>query len=393
MVVCLAGDGCMQEGVGMESVEFAGHQQLGNLILIYDSNDVTLDAMANKTQSEKHRGALQRPSSGVQTVDGHDMAAFLKAFNKAKKAKRRKAAAHHRPAPSSARASPRCRGHREGARRGWGEILPTAARIGLGLPADQHFYVSEEVYALFCGSQGPSGPRLQPLAQDLQGLARGEPGQKPRSSTRGRAPDRRAPARENPGVSADAKHPGTRGSGREVLQPLAAELPLLISGSADLHGSTYNYINADKDFEPDQPRGAQYSLRHPRACHGRDVQRRRLRRAVPPLVRDLPRCLPITRVRRCASAALAKLPVGLHLTHDSVGVGEDGPTHQPVETVSALRMIPNFRRHPPGGCRGKPAARSPPRSSARTGPRCSRSRVRPCPCSTRSRRTSAAAAC
>ena len=53
-----------------------------------------------------------------------------------------------------------------------------------------------------------------------------------------------------PVFPADAKHPGTRGSGREILQSLAAELPLLISGSADLHGSTYNYINADKDFEP-----------------------------------------------------------------------------------------------------------------------------------------------
>jgi transketolase len=61
-VVCLAGDGCMQEGVGMESVEFAGHQKLDNLILIYDSNDVTLDAMADKTQSENTALASRRSS-------------------------------------------------------------------------------------------------------------------------------------------------------------------------------------------------------------------------------------------------------------------------------------------------------------------------------------------
>ena len=87
-VICLAGDGCMQEGVGMEAVEFAGHQQLDNLILIYDSNDVTLDAMANKTQSENTALRFKAMNWDVQTLaDGHDMPAILKAINKAKKAK------------------------------------------------------------------------------------------------------------------------------------------------------------------------------------------------------------------------------------------------------------------------------------------------------------------
>jgi transketolase len=87
-VVCLAGDGCMQEGVAMEACAFAGHQGLDNLILIYDANDVTLDAMADKTQSENV--ALRFKSIGwdVQTLaDGHDLAAILKALNKAKKTK------------------------------------------------------------------------------------------------------------------------------------------------------------------------------------------------------------------------------------------------------------------------------------------------------------------
>ena len=85
-IVALAGDGCMQEGVAMEAVAFAGHFKLDNLILIYDSNDVTLDAMAIATQSEnaaKRFGAIEW---GVQTVDGNDLAAFLAAFEKAKAA-------------------------------------------------------------------------------------------------------------------------------------------------------------------------------------------------------------------------------------------------------------------------------------------------------------------
>lgn len=83
-VVCLAGDGCMQEGVAMEAVAFAGHQKLDNLILIYDSNDVTLDAMADRTQSESSALRFKAIGWEVQTIDGHDLATILKAFNKAK---------------------------------------------------------------------------------------------------------------------------------------------------------------------------------------------------------------------------------------------------------------------------------------------------------------------
>src|ERR1700710_2304109 len=86
-VICLAGDGCMQEGVAMEAVEFAGHQGLDNLILIYDSNDVTLDAMADKTQSENTGARFKAIGWDVQTVgEGNNLEAILKAINKAKKA-------------------------------------------------------------------------------------------------------------------------------------------------------------------------------------------------------------------------------------------------------------------------------------------------------------------
>src|SRR5579862_2568594 len=85
-VVCLAGDGCMQEGVAMEAVAFAGHQKLDNLILIYDSNAVTLDAMAKETQSEDTAKRLEAIGFDVQTVDGNEMEAFYTAFVRAQKA-------------------------------------------------------------------------------------------------------------------------------------------------------------------------------------------------------------------------------------------------------------------------------------------------------------------
>src|ERR1700722_4356659 len=146
-VVCLAGDGCMQEGVGMESVEFAGHQKLDNLILIYDSNKVTLDAMADKTQSENTAARFKAIEWDVQTIDGYDMAAFLKAFNRAKKAKSGK--------PQLliiktiiAKGIPEVQGTQKGHGEG-GAKFADSARAGLGLPADKHFFVSDEVRAYF----------------------------------------------------------------------------------------------------------------------------------------------------------------------------------------------------------------------------------------------------
>src|ERR1700677_3358395 len=145
-IVALAGDGCMQEGVAMEAIAFAGHFKLDNLILIYDSNDVTLDAMANVTQSEDAAKRFEAIEWEVQTIPGNDMEAFHKAFEKAK------ASTSGKPQliiaktligkgiPEVAGTS---KAHGEG-----GAKFVDAARKGLGLP-DEHFYVSPETHAYF----------------------------------------------------------------------------------------------------------------------------------------------------------------------------------------------------------------------------------------------------
>ncbi|HWA11415.1 MAG TPA: transketolase [Opitutaceae bacterium] len=339
-VVCLAGDGCMQEGVGMEAVEFAGHQKLDNLILIYDSNYVTLDAMAEKTQSEDTGKRFKAIGWDVQTVaDGHDMIAFLKAFNKAKKAgsgKPQLILVHTVIARGIPEVQGTAKGHGEG-----GAKFGDAARIGLGLPGDKHFYVSDEVYAYFAAHKKRLVRAYGKWKKNYE-------------SWRGQNPEKAAlldSAQTRPGAAAmlekipvfppDTKHPGTRGSGREVLQHVAAFLPLLMSGSADLHGSTYNYINADKDFDPTNRAGRniRFGIReHAMAamCNGLAYDGIFRPSCATFLVfADYSR--PSMRI-----AALAKLPVIYIYTHDSVGVGEDGPTHQPVETISSLRLIPGF---------------------------------------------------
>src|SRR4051812_45545782 len=141
-IVCLAGDGCMQEGVALEAVEFAGHQQLDNFILIYDSNAVTLDAMAKETQSQDTAKHFEALGFDVQTIDGHEMDAFAAAFARAKNAgsgKPQFIIAKTLIGKGIPEVQGTQKAHGEG-----GAKFSEEARKGLGLPAE-HFYVSDEV--------------------------------------------------------------------------------------------------------------------------------------------------------------------------------------------------------------------------------------------------------
>ena len=324
----------------MEAVAFAGHQQLDNLILIYDANDVTLDAMAAKTQSEN--AALRFKSIGwdVQTIDGHDLAAILKAFNKAKKTK------SGRPQLIIARTqigrgipevAGTAKGHGEG-----GAKFADSARAGLGLPADQHFFVSDDVRAYFDGHR----QRLIRACNKWSRMQKAWRAANPAlaelldSASPDRAPNAAALLEAVPAFPADAKL-ATRAAGRDVLQPLAAKLPLLIGGSADLYGSTLNYIAADKDFEPTCRTGRNVrfgSREHGMAAIANGIAYDgTFRPSIATFLVFADYSRPAMRI-----AALARLPVVYIYTHDSVGVGEDGPTHQPVETIAGLRVIPNL---------------------------------------------------
>ena len=339
-VVCLAGDGCMQEGVAMEAVAFAGHQQLDNLILIYDANDVTLDAMAAKTQSEN--AALRFKSIGweVQTVDGHDLAAFLKAFNKAKKTKSGKPQliiARTVIGKGIPEVAGTAKGHGEG-----GAKFADGARAGLGLPADQHFFVSEDVRAYFASHKQRLIRGCNKWSKTYKAWREANPDRAALldSAAPEKSPSAAALLEKIPVFPADAKL-ATRAAGRDVLQPVAAQLPLLIGGSADLYGSTLNYIAADKDFEPANRAGrnVRFGIReHGMAAIANGVAYDGLfRPSIATFLVFADYSRPSMRL-----AALAKLPVVYIYTHDSVGVGEDGPTHQPVETISGLRVIPNL---------------------------------------------------
>jgi transketolase len=337
-VIALAGDGCMQEGVALEAVAFAGHQGLDNLILIYDANEVTLDAMADKTQSDNTAMRFKSLKWDVQTIDGHDLAALLKAVNKAKRAK------SGRPqliiaktiiGKGIAEVQGTAKGHGEG-----GAKFIDGAKATLGLPVDQHFFVSEEVRAYFASHKARLIRQCNRWHKTYRAWRDANPAKAQLLETAGLASDAATLLAAMPAFPADSKL-ATRAAGKAVLQPLAATLPLLIGGSADLYGSTLNHIADSPDFEPASRSGRniRFGIReHAMAAIANGVAYDGLfRPSIATFLVFADYSRPSMRL-----AALAKLPVVYIYTHDSIGVGEDGPTHQPIETVSALRLIPGL---------------------------------------------------
>jgi transketolase len=336
-VVCLCSDGDMQEGVASEACALAGVWGLDNLIFIYDSNAVTLDAPAKDTQCEDTGQRMKAYGFDVQEIEGQDMREFLDAFNVAKRRDNGKPQfiiAHTLIGKGIPEVAGTYKAHGEA-----GAKYIDAARKALGLP-DDHYYVSKDVYDYFAQHK-----------KEL--LVEYDRWQKTYDAWRTKNPDkakllddgyaRKVPpdlSSKIPDFPKDTKV-ATRKAGGEVLQPIAQAMPLLMSGSADLYGSTMNYINGGGDFNRDNfaGRNVRFGIREHGMCailngisyHGLF----RASGATFTVFTDY--CRGAIRL-----SALSKLPNTYLFTHDSIGVGEDGPTHQPVETVSSVRLIPNI---------------------------------------------------
>ncbi|KAF0094175.1 MAG: transketolase [Puniceicoccaceae bacterium 5H] len=338
-VVCLLGDGCMQEGVAREASAFAGHAGLDNLILIYDANEVTLDDMAKETQGEDTVKIYEALGFDAVKIDGHDMEAFLKAFEKAK------ADDNGRPKIIVAkteigRGIPEIAGTQKAHGEG-GAKFAEEARKGLGLP-DTHFYVGEDVRVYFSEHKKQLVQQYQEWQKTYTAWREANPDKADLldDMAASNRPTAEALLEAIPEFDADKKL-ATRAAGGEVLQPLSDRLPYLVTGSADLFGSTKNYLKNKGDFKPSN-------------WLGRNIKFGIREHAMGAIVNGLgydgfflasgSTFLTFSDYMRGSLrlAALSHLPIFHIFTHDSVGVGEDGPTHQPVEITSSLRMIPNM---------------------------------------------------
>ena len=337
-IVALAGDGCIQEGVAQEASALAGHLHLDNLIVFYDSNDVTLDAMADRSQSEDTAMRYEALGWGVVTIDGHDLDAVAAAFSDAKAAKGKPQLIIAKT--EIARGIPEVAGTSAGHGESGAIKHSENAHQILGLP-EERFHVSEDVRAYFAELKQVRTEVYNTWKTTYDEWAEANGELAAALEAGGSAPvDVDDLLSKIPVAEVDAKL-ATRAAGSNVLQPIAQARPELISGSADLHGSTKNYIKDGGDFLPGNESGRNllFGIReHAMGALLNGVAYDGIWRASGATFMVFADYLrPSIRL-----ASLAGLPVIYIFTHDSVGVGEDGPTHQPVETVSGLRVIPNL---------------------------------------------------
>ncbi|KAH8099058.1 transketolase [Aureococcus anophagefferens] len=325
-IFCIVGDGCLQEGVSAEAACFSAHEKLDNLIVLYDANDVTLDKMAEFTQSEDVGARYEAYGWDVITLlDGHDLKALYEATEEAK---------------SNNNGKPTLIICKTEIGRGIDEVAGTnaahgeagvayvdGARKALGLP-EEKWFVSDDTYKFFADRKATlkAGYEAWEATYD---------------AWKGANPDLAKTLQDGIDGGGDQ---ATRVSGSEIINNIADAVPLYISGSADLHGSNKNYIKGGGDFGADfgksySGRNVYYGIReHAMGCILNGFAYYGLFRpsgATFLVFADYMRAT--VRI-----AALAELPVSYIWTHDSIGVGEDGPTHQPVETVTGLRAFPNL---------------------------------------------------
>jgi transketolase len=341
-IFALAGDGCFQEGISAEAAQFAAHEKLDNLIILYDSNEVTLDKMAEYTQSEDIIKRYEAYGFETYEIDGHDLAVVEETIAAAKASDNGK--------PKFIKCNTiigKGMEETEGTNAAHGEAgVPYVdkARAAIGLP-EEKWYVSQGTRDFFAGVQ----EKNQKIYDDWQSTyaAWKEANPAMASELEDAVADKTMPAEDMlaaiPEMGGDAE--ATRVSGFKVIQEIAKLVPNYISGSADLHGSTRNYINDGGNFGAGFDKSyagknlyfgirehAMGAILNGIAYHGI------FKASGSTFLVFVDYLRPTIRV-----ASLAELNrVSYILTHDSIGVGEDGPTHQPVETVPGLRVIPNL---------------------------------------------------
>jgi transketolase len=357
----IASDGDLMEGVASEACSLAGHLALGKLIVLYDQNHISLSGSTSLCFTEDVGARFSAYGWHVQHVaDGNDLASIDTAITAARAAKTQPSiilvrtvigyGAPHKQNTFEAHGSP------------LGPDELRAAKDTLGWPREPAFLVPPEVEAHF----RTAVTRGQALERDWDARLRSyraahpEPAAELIRRLAGELPD--GWDADLPAFETDAKGIATRKASESVMQKLAARLPELVGGSADLNPSTFTWLKKEGDFEPvtasrDGAQGLVGDLWGPA---GRNLHFGVREHAMGSVVNGLAlhggfvpygsTFLVFSDYMRPAIrlSALGHLGTVWVFTHDSIGLGEDGPTHQPVEHYAALRAIPDLRFIRPG---------------------------------------------
>jgi len=333
----LAGDGCLMEGISQEAISLAGHLKLNKLVVIWDNNNITIDGKVSNADSTDQIARFKAVGWNTIEIDGHDQDAIERALLEAK-------ASTDKPTLIAARTTigfgaPKKAGSEKvhGSPLGAEELAGAKAALGITYPAF-------EIPAEILDTWRAAGKRSQNLRGEWQArLAASPQGAEFTRRMKGDLPDgfKAAMGAYKKKLAEDKPKVATRKSGQMALEVINKALPETLGGSADLTGSNLTNTPETLPFQADSRTGRymMYGIReHEMASAMNGVA---LHGGLIPyggtfmVFTDYAR--PAIRL-----SALMEQRVIYVMTHDSIGLGEDGPTHQPVEHLSALRAIPNL---------------------------------------------------
>ncbi len=341
-VYAIAGDGCLMEGVSGEAASIAGHLELDNLCWIYDNNHITIDGRTHLAYDDDVAARFMGYGWNVARVgDANDTELLARAFEEFK-------TEPHRPTlvivdSHIGWGSP----HKQDTPAAHGEPLGTEevreTKRAYGWPEDAQFLVPDGVKERFAEGVGRRGAEVHAeWERTLAAYAKESPSLAAEIEAMQRRELPRDWDAEIPGFEADEKGIATRKASNKVENAIAARLPWLIAGSADLTDSTSVRLDLDGavDFEPGGYEGRQlhYGIReHEAAAISNGLSLSKLRPLWSTYLTFSDYARPAIRL-----SSLMELPVIHVFTHDSIGLGEDGPTHQPVEQLASLRAVPGL---------------------------------------------------
>jgi transketolase len=344
----LASDGDMMEGVASEAASLAGHLKLGKLIVFYDDNGITIDGKTELSFSEDVGKRFEAYGWHVQRIDGHDVAQIRAALSKAQAKGERPhliVAKTHIGFGSPAVDTSTAHGHLN-------DAAVDKTRENLGWTAAP-FTLPKESYAAF-ESLKSSGQAKNKAWQEAKAKVFESPELRALWEN---MVDGKLPANLDalmPDFSSE-KPMATRVASGKVINALAQAVPSLIGGSADLAGSNNTKIEGSKAVSGADASGRNLQFGVREHAMGAMANGLALHGGIRPYVATF---LVFSDYMRPAIrlAALMEQPVTFVFTHDSIFVGEDGPTHQPVEHVAALRTIPHLQLWRPADARETVAA-------------------------------------
>jgi transketolase len=342
-VYALAGDGCMMEGISSEAASLAAHLKLANLCWIYDNNKISIDGPTSLAFTEDVASRFKAYGWRVTHVgDANNLESLAEAFTTFKETE-------DRPTlivvdSHIAFGAPNLQDSHDAHGSPLGEDEIRATKRNYGWPEDKHFHVPDDVREHLAAGVGARGRVLRDKWMERFAAYEAEypelAGQIQMMQHRG------LPAgwdNDIPDFPADAKGMATRASSGKVLNAIAKNVPWLMGGAADLTPSTKTLLtfeDAAGDFQAEdyRPRNLRFGVReHAMGAILNGLSHCKVRPYGATFLIFSDYMRPSIRL-----AALMEIPVIYVFTHDSIGVGEDGPTHQPVEQLAALRAIPGL---------------------------------------------------